>query len=413
MSRLAVILKGYPRLSETFIAQEIEALEAHGLALDIISLRHPTDPAVHPVHKRIKAPVTYLPEYLHHEPIRVLTAFAFCLVHRRLFTCLWAWAKDLIRDPSLNRIRRFGQALVLAREVSSGTRLLYAHFLHTPTSVARYCALLTGLRFACSAHAKDIWTSPAWELAEKLHECAFTATCTAVNVEYLQTLAPDTHRIRLIYHGLDFARFVSTSRDYYGNDGSEPEKPLRILSVGRAVEKKGYDDLLHALALLPKGLHWRMLHIGGGEKRQALIALGKELGLDGRIDWAGPKPQDEVLRAYRQHTIFVLASRIASDGDRDGLPNVLMEAQSQGLACLATNVSAIPELIIHGRTGELAPPSDPRGLSAGLQRLMSDPARRDKLARAGERRVRAMFSMQSGIDELLGLFASQGLRARE
>ena len=111
------ILKGYPRLSETFIAQEIRALEARGLDIRIVSLRHPTDRAVHPIHREIRAPVAYLPEYLYQEPLRVLRAWRH---GRRLpgyRAARQAWLRDLRRDPTPNRVRRFGQALVLAREL--------------------------------------------------------------------------------------------------------------------------------------------------------------------------------------------------------------------------------------------------------------------------------------------------------
>ncbi|HKS89706.1 MAG TPA: colanic acid biosynthesis glycosyltransferase WcaL, partial [Stellaceae bacterium] len=159
-SRVAFVLKGYPRLSETFIAQEILALERRGLAIDIVSLRHPTDRATHPVHGRIAAPVLYLPEYLKDEPRRVWASWRRA---RRLAGYRAArrqWLADLIRDPTPNRIRRFGQALVLAAEIGADVRHLHAHFLHTPASVTRYAALMRGLPWSVSAHAKDIWTIP-------------------------------------------------------------------------------------------------------------------------------------------------------------------------------------------------------------------------------------------------------------
>src|SRR5205814_8397755 len=131
------------------------------------------------------------------------------------------------------------------------------------------------------------------------------------------------------------------------------------LSVGRAVGKKGYDDLLAALALLPPALAWRFVHIGGGALAKQLKRRARNLGLEGRIEWRGARPQPEVLAAYREADLFVLAAKIGKDSDRDGLPNVLMEAQSQRLACIATRLPGIGELIEDGRTGELVPPADP------------------------------------------------------
>ena len=155
---IAVILKGWPRLSESFIARELQALEARGLPLALFSLRRPTDAMTHPAHEAVAASVTYLPEYLHEEPLRVLKAFAKLRRTPGYRAAKALLRADWARDRSRNRLRRFGQALVLAAERPAGTRLLYAHFIHTPASVARYAAALTGLPFAVSAHARDIWT---------------------------------------------------------------------------------------------------------------------------------------------------------------------------------------------------------------------------------------------------------------
>ena len=177
--RVAVVVKGYPRLSETFIAQEILGLERRALALTIVSLRHPTDPAVHPMHREIRAPVLYLPEYLYQEPTRVLWAWQTVRRWPTYPAARRLWLSDLRRDRTSNRGRRFGQAMVLARELPADVGLLYAHYLHTPASVTRYAAVLRGLPWCVSAHAKDIWITPDWEKAEKLRDCACATTCTA------------------------------------------------------------------------------------------------------------------------------------------------------------------------------------------------------------------------------------------
>jgi hypothetical protein len=162
---IGVVLKGWPRLSESFIAQELAALEARGFRLQLISLRRPTDKATHPAHRMVRAPVLYVPEYLHEAPLRLARA-AWKARRRPGWRSAWRiFRADFARDRSRNRIRRFGQALILAAEADPAIGLLYAHFLHTPASVARYAALLLGLDWAVSAHAKDIWTTPDWEIA--------------------------------------------------------------------------------------------------------------------------------------------------------------------------------------------------------------------------------------------------------
>lgn len=408
------VLKGYPRLSETFIAQEIRALERRGLDIRIASLRHPTDRAVHPVHREIRAPVSYLPEYLYQEPLRVLRAW-WRQRRRPGYRAAWtAWRRDLVRDRTANRVRRFGQALVLADELPAEAVRLHAHFLHTPASVARYAALLTGLPWSCSAHAKDIWTTPDWEKREKLAAADWVVTCTAVGQAHLAALAPaqapgrspGRDRVALVYHGLDFARFALPDSGAGGGrrDGGDPADPVILLSIGRAVEKKGYDDLLEALARLPVALSWRLVHIGGGPLLGPLRRRAEALGLAGRIDWLGAQPQEVVLDHYRTADLFVLASRIATDGDRDGLPNVLMEAQSQRLAVVSTRVSAVPELVIDGVTGTLVTPGDSAALVVALAELIADPRRRKALGDAGYARVRQQFDMAGGVDRLADRF---------
>ena len=408
MTTVGFVLKGYPRLSETFIAQEILALEKRGLEIQIISLRHPTDKYLHPVHDEISAPVNYLPEYLHDEPIRVARA---CWNARRLPGYQKAaelWRGDLARDISRNRIRRFGQACVLAVELPEEIEQLHAHFLHTPASVARYASIMLDMPWSCSAHAKDIYTSPQWELREKLADCLWLVTCTATNAAYLSKLAPSENIVSLVYHGLDFDSFVPPDERSDHPDGSSPLKSVTILSIGRAVEKKGYDGLLRALAQIPDNLHWRFVHIGGGLLIKKLMALSRTLGIESKIDWRGALPQDQVLSAYREAHIFVLNSRIASDGDRDGLPNVLMEAQSQQLACVATSISAIPELIIDGETGILVPPDSPETLSRAITKVIEDPTLRQSLGKAGELRVRNSFALDAGINDLSKRFDIAG-----
>ncbi len=400
---VAVIVKGYPRLSETFIAQEIHGLEQRGIDLRIYSLRRPTDAMAHPLNAAIQAPVAYLPEYLHEAPGRVAAAWARQRSRPGYWLARSAWLRDLDRDRTRNRVRRFGQALILADQLPPSVTHLHAHFIHTPASVARYAALILGLPWTVSAHARDIWTSLDWELREKLAECRWAVTCTAVGRDHLMALAPRSDTVDLLYHGLDLDRFPAPEQPIAMRNGADPSDPLRFLSVCRLVEKKGVDDLIDALARLPATLHWRFAHIGGGPLKAQMAARAQAAGIADRIDWRGAQAQGAVLSALRDADLFVLASRIAGDGDRDGLPNVLMEAQSQSVACVATAVSAIPELIGEA-SGVLVPPGDPVALSSAILALSTDPDRRARVAEAGMRRVRDRFSAASGLDWLAARF---------
>jgi glycosyltransferase involved in cell wall biosynthesis len=397
--RVAFVLKGYPRLSETFIAQEIAALERRGLQILIVSLRRPTDARRHPVHDEIRAALLYLPEYLYQEPLRVIRSWLLLRKNRNYREARNTWLRDLARDPTPNRIRRFGQALVLASELPADVKRLHAHFLHTPASVTRYAALMRGVSWTGSAHAKDIWTTPEWEKREKLASCEWLVTCTAANLAHLEALAPPG-KVELVYHGLDFSRFPSRG----GRTSKDGNNPVAILSVGRLVEKKGTDVLLEALAQLPRELPWRLVHVGGGPLKDKLERQARALGIADRVAWRGARTQTELLAEYRAADLFALASRVARDGDRDGLPNVLAEAQSQALACVATKVSGIPELIEHGRTGLLVAPGSPEEMAHALRELIADPVRRRALGEAGRQRVTEKFGLEKNIARLAHRF---------
>jgi len=406
MAKIVILLKGYPRLSETFIAQELLGLERAGHDLVLMSMRHPTDKKRHPVHDEIAAPVRYLPEYLHDEPWRVVRSWWKMRRHRKYRVLRKAFLADYRKDRSRNRVRRFGQALVLAAEFPVDANWLHAHFIHTPASVAAYASLILDRGWSCSAHAKDIWTSPDWDLRAKLAQARFVVTCTKAGFDKLRSLSADPSRIHLSYHGIDVTRFGPFTGDRPARDGSSALDPVILMSVGRAVEKKGYAVLLDALALLPKKLAWHFIHIGGGELLGKLAAQAEALGIAERIDWQGSRAQEEVLAQYRTSDLFVLACRIASDGDRDGLPNVLVEASSQRLACISTTISGVPELLSDGVNGLLVAPDDPQSLSSALATAIQSPELRRRLGDAAEKRVREAFDHRASIRQLTELFRS-------
>ena len=400
---VVVVVKGYPRVSETFIAQELAGLERRGFRLRIVSLRRPYDRVRHPVHAIVQAPISYLPEYLHEEPGRVLRAHARLIGRApgRYLGVFLAWLRDLARDASPNRVRRFGQAGVLAAEMPPDAGHLHAHFLHTPGSVARYAARLTGVSYSLSGHAKDVWTTPAWDLRAKLRQARFTVTCTGQNQARLQALGPGAS-VERIYHGLDRTLFAPRP-DPPGSDrdGRDPADPVRCLAIGRFQPKKGWDVLLAALARAER--HLRLTAVGYGPLEPALRAQAARLGLDGRIEWTGALDQLAVRDQYRAADLFVLGSRVAPNGDQDGLPNVIVEALSQGLPVVATRVAAIPEIVADGDNGRLVPTEDSIALARVLDALAADPATRRRLATGALRTVAAAWDVERGLDRLAEL----------
>lgn len=394
-AKLAIIVKGYPRLSETFIARELLALEEAGIELTLYSLRRPYDSVRHSIHDRIAAAVVYLPEYLHEEPARVVRGLIGVIGWRGFWRALGIFLGDFRRDRSRNRLRRFGQAVVLAHELGSGERLIYCHFLHTPASVGRYAALMRGIDWAFSAHAKDIWTIPAWERSEKLIDAAWGVTCTQAGYEHLRLAAPSA-RLRLIYHGVDRTDLPAPP-DRAERDGAGGI--LTILSVGRIVGKKGYPTLMAALAQIID-VPWRFVHIGGGASTE-LEHQAELAGIDSRCHWRGALTRDAVMAAMHEADIFVLACRVEADGDRDGLPNVFLEAWSQRLSVIGTTAGAVTEAVIDGETGLIVPPDDPVALAQALRRLIGDGALRYRLGDAGYRLLRERFDFAACVAPLI------------
>jgi glycosyltransferase involved in cell wall biosynthesis len=408
---VAIAMKGYPRLSETFIAQELLGLQRLGLPFAIWSLRQPTDAARHLMHGEITAPVSYLPEYLRDDLPRVGRGLLRALAHPGFWRLLPVFLRDLARDRAKNRLRRFGQACVLANELQPTIRHLHVHYLHTPASVIRYAALIRGLSWSFSAHAKDIWTTPDWEKREKMADSAWGVTCTRDGHAELARLADRSDKFTLVYHGLDLGRFPAPPVRL-PRDGGDPADPVRFVTIGRAVEKKGFDDLLAALARLPPDLHWRLTHIGGGELLKTLQAKAAALELAERVIWAGAQAQGAVIAALREADLFVLPSKQAGDGDRDGLPNVVMEAASQALAIVATDFAGIPEFVRHGIEGLLVPPGDVAALAGALAELAASPERRFALGEAAFARLTGDFSAQSGLARIHAMLLASAAAAR-
>lgn len=399
--RICVVNAGWPRLSTTFVAQELVGLEQIGLQLWLATYGR-SDELKQSIHSRLKAPV-------HRLPMRPRTSLRYYFAWLKMrgrpgYDRARAMLQEhQARQSGKRPVRAFGRGLILAAEMPKDVGLVYAHFLDAPTSAAMYAATILDLPLAASAHARDIWTAKAEDLSAKLRVMRWCATCTEPGADYLRSLADDPGKVHLVYHGLDFARFPDAPGERPRRDGSDPDRPVRLLSVGRAVEKKGFDVLLEALGSLPRDLYWEWHHIGSGPMLRPLQIEARKLGLDGRIHWHGAKDQEFVIERYRDCDLFALPSREAGDGDRDGLPNVLMEAQIQALACLSTRFSAIPELIRDGETGVLVEPGDAAALSAALDRLIRSPEERNRLGEAGCRRVREHFSAERGLRTLAEL----------
>jgi glycosyltransferase involved in cell wall biosynthesis len=397
---LAIVVKGFPRLSETFVARELEALELRGIAFSLHALRKPGSDAKL-VENRVREAPQYLPEYLHEAPGDVVRAF-FAARALAGFDEAWrAFRQDLAMEFARPRVRRFGQACVLAMQMPSGVKHVHAHFAHSPSSVARYAALMRGASFSMSAHAKDIWTAPAWDLTRKLNAASFVTVCNKAGHDRLASLG-GTALLKLIHHGVA-QTLIAAAPHRQWRDGADPAQPVRLVTVARAVEKKGLRRLLDALAAVPRELSFRLDHYGGGDLLNELKAKSKALGLADRVTWHGPAAHREVIAALDQSDLFVLPAVIGNDGDRDGIPNAVMEARARGLAVVASRVGGIDEVIEDGRTGRLVPAGDVSALTLVLDDLIRKPFVRAQLGASALEQTRKSADAEAGYDAIAAL----------
>lgn len=403
--QLGMILKGYPRISESFISTEILLLEALGVPIEIYSLRQPREAFSHEHVQAIRAPATYLPEYVlpHFQTLLKTNLALWKMLGPHYTKCLKGAFQRAWERKKPATMRHFLQAghLSAIRLQKRSVSHLHAHFCHTPTSVALFASELTGLPFSFTAHAKDVYTTEPEQLLRKIQKARFVVTCTRYNGRYLRELAQAADcrtPIHVIYHGIDLSFFTFAPTPHLG-------PPYEILSVGRLVPKKGYETLLEALSILDRaGLDFHFTHIGSGEMEAELVAMMRDLHLQQRVALLGTLPHRQVIKHYRRAHCFALASKVAPNGDRDGIPNVLVEAMATGVPVVATQVSAIPELVENGSTGVLVQPGDPFALAAAIRNILLHPEQYAGHIRRARAKVEADFDNRRCVMRLHSLF---------
>ncbi len=407
MSRpvLGMVLKGYPRISETFISNEILLLEQLGIPVRIFSMRHPREPFSHDSVKQIQARVDYLPTELFLEFPRLFmpTALEAARMPTRFLRVLRKAGERFARTRSLGTLKHIMQgAFLVNRHLRRSPEVthLHAHFAHSPASVAMFASQLGSLDFSFTAHAKDIYTSHPDQLREKIDLASFVVTCTEYNKKFLTDLAPTVNgSIHRVYHGIDLHLFNGQHARRI------PRPPFRILSVARLTAKKGIPTILQALALLrEQGISFEYTLIGDGDDREKVLGLIFDLDLQKHCRWTGTLPHDKVIREFERADLFALGCEIGPDGDRDGIPNVLVESLAMGLPAVGTSVSALPEIIHNNETGLLSEPGDPETMARNMHRLLTDEHLRQNVIRLGQDHVRTSFNNRQLISELAAIY---------
>lgn len=421
------VVRSWPRLSQTFVLNEVLALERRGVELAIFSLVDSGETVVHPRVAEVRAPVAVLTSPR-------AGALARWRAHRtvlaaapgRYLATLWS----TLRRPSLaegygscSARQCFDHAVTVAAGVIGMRRAghppdhLHAHFAHDPALVGLLAARLTGLSFSFTGHARDLLQIPSAALTARALAASALVTCCEANADHIRATVPASARPRVlvVHHGVDLAQFHPATPE-----GGTDLPPL-LLSVGRLVEKKGYDDLLHALSgLRSTGTPFRCLVYGDGPLRSRLLSLRDELGLQDQVALLGACEHQQVVAALASAQVFALMPRTTADGDRDGIPNVLVEAMACAVPVVSTRVGGIPELVRHEHNGLLAAPGDVPAVTAALYRLLRDAPLRDRLGWAARSTVEDDYDVAVAARVLEGVFRTAsptrgrgGARGRE
>jgi colanic acid/amylovoran biosynthesis glycosyltransferase len=390
------VVRKFPVLSETFILNEILALEARGVKVEIFSLAPTRDPRFHEGVSRLKADVHYLPT----------TSEASALLRyarRQAARNPKRYRRELIKVLAARRpklIWRFLQASWVAdRARRTGVKHLHAHFANRSATVAHQAAKLLGIPFSFTAHAFDIYRDPDPRvIARKMADAQFTVTVSDYNVAFLRSLANgQPTRIELIRNGIDMSKFAPTRH--------APNGPFRIITVARLVEKKGIPILIDACRILSmRGLDFRCDIIGKGALRGSLERMIRENDLTDRVRLLGPVRQQEIVAHYQRAHLLVLPCIVAEDGNRDGLPVSIIEALACGVPVISTPITGIPEAVHDGVNGFIVPAGDTTSLADAIEKVLRNPQLHARLRCEARPSVRETFDQETTVSRLHSLF---------
>ena len=399
--KVAYVLLWFPLASETFVFREISALTQEGLNILVFTLYGKFLKGCSEKMKNWPGPVYRMGSRAF---FRIL--FAWLRAFRKRPAFVW----QLMRKGLFRKMRNlealgeniwsfFAGFLLAEKCVEEKINLIHSAWANGPATAAWIASQLSGIPFAFTGRAGDIYPEDGL-LTEKCRDATFIRTNNAANVNWLQSFCPkaEKEKVRLVYN-----RFI------FGSDFSEkipmPNLPPKILAVGRFVRTKGFPDLLTALARLRRENYpVQLTLIGDGAWRRRLLRQIKRQRLEDYVKMPGFIPNDLLIEHMRNHDLLVVPSVVHANGDRDGIPNVIMEALSLGLPVVATDVCGIGEVVRTGQTGLLTPQRRPDLLAVGIRKMLANPEESRRLAQAGNRLVREMFNPSKNTASLLSLY---------
>lgn len=415
--KVGYVLKRFPRLTETFILNEILELERQGAEVEIYSLLKPRDEPRHRLLSQLRGRVHYLPDR------RSLDGWT--VRQGRLdATSAPMPVADLVGEnpvfPELMPGKKRADTILLMQRIATiaalaqmhGVRHLHAHFASDATTAALLTSRLSGIPFSFTAHARDIYHTYVSRAVDdrarriKLREARFAVTVSDYNKRHLLKIGGGRDRCDVVrlYNGIDLDRLAPRPDSI--------RRTAHILCVARLVEKKGIGDLIEACHIIDRqATPFECTIVGDGPLMQAYQAAIESRGLAEKVRLVGALAHEEVVAQLQTSTLMVLPCVVAASGDRDGLPTVLLEALACGLPSVSTNVAGIPEIISADRTGLLVPPGHPEALAGAVSKLLDDPTLRANFAAAGRDLAQTEFCLSKNVERLHKLFAASAGRS--
>jgi len=396
--RVGYILKKFPVLSETFILNELLELESQGVGLHVFSLERPNDPRFHEDLPKLKARVSYVPDFSDAAVLYKHTTRAAQTYSKHY----WNSLKYVLKHGKPSLLWRFFQSCYIANQAKSfDVRHFHAHFATRPASAAFLASSITGLPYSFTAHAMDIFKSDLSKksLAKKMRRAKFVVSISEYNRRYLsQFVDGDSGKIARIYNGINLERFKPDGRCKNGR--------FTFLCVARFVEKKGHRILIEACERLGgRGLEFECLLVGKGKLRSSIKRSIKEKRLQKFVKLLGPHSQEEVLSRCHEAHAYVLACTVGSDGNRDGLPVSMVEALACGLPVITTPMTGNLEVVKSDHNGLVVPSDDADALAAAMERVMCEAGLCERLSANSRASVLSRFNLHETASSLKRLFA--------
>ncbi len=399
---IAYLAPEIPALSATFVYNEILEVEKHGITVVPISVHVPGAKALEGPAQELAERTCYLYRHSLHDFLRDALIMSFTKPQRFVKALLYA-GRDALHVGPVSRtaagiLYRFFAASTVARIlIRQNCTHIHAHFAHIPADIVMYASLMTGVPYSFTAHANDIFVR-GWLLDEKVRRSKFAVAISGFNRDFLAAQGAPRDKIQVIHCGVDsgsFTRRETTSIRY----------PVKLGSLGRMVEKKGFNVLIDACRILKSsGVSFAVEIAGDGPLKQELLMQASLSGLSGEIKFIGSLGHDKVPGWLKELDLFVLPCKEDHDGDMDGIPVVLMEAMLSGVPVVSTRLTGIPELIEDRVTGYLADPGDPRSLASAIKEAIRDPQVPGNIIREAIDKVHDHFDLSKNASNLEDLF---------